>query len=528
MQKNIIKISGLFLLASLASSCSVTDKNPSVASDPCSQLMAFTADADVVMKKAALIPAGPVPAVPYQRPYAGTLQTYCRVDGVIDERVGEGGKSYGIGFAIAMPEQWNGRFMMQGGGGLNGVVAEPLGSSAAGDETALQRGFAVVTTDTGHQSDQGFDASFFNDQEATLNFLYQAIGKVAVTAKQIVTRYYGRAPEHSYYMGCSTGGREAMLMSQRYPRLFDGIVAGAPAMRTSFSNLADKWVVVSLNQAAPKDSQGNPITERALSDKDKALVMDSLLKRCDALDGVADNMIFNTLGCGFDPMSLVCKGQKNDACLTAAQATAIKKGFAGPKDSRGVQVYPGFWFDTGIADTQGLPGLLNPGFHPVNGKVNQTEMNIDEEAIKAATPAAFVGDSAHWTLLNSFYGNGGKLIFYHGVSDPWFSAQETARYYDQLVKDNGGKEKVSQWSRLFLVPGMGHCGGGSAALDHINMIDPIVDWVEQNKAPDQITVTGAAFPERSRPLCPYPAYAHYTGRGDPEKAANYECRGASN
>src|SRR5690606_9855371 len=136
MQKNIIKISGLFLLASLASSCSVTDKNPSVASDPCSQLMAFTADADVVMKKAALIPAGPVPAVPYQRPYAGTLHTYCRVDGVIDERVGEGGKSYGIGFAIAMPEQWNGRFMMQGGGGLNGVVAEPLGSSAAGDETA--------------------------------------------------------------------------------------------------------------------------------------------------------------------------------------------------------------------------------------------------------------------------------------------------------------------------------------------------------------------------------------------------------
>lgn len=528
MQKNIIKISGIFLLASLASSCSVTDKNPSTASYPCSQLTAFTADADVVIKKAALIPAGPVPAVPYQRPYAGTLQTYCRVDGVIDERVGEGGKSYGIGFAIAMPQQWNGRFMMQGGGGLNGVVAEPLGSSAAGDETALQRGFAVVTTDTGHQSDQGFDASFFNDQEATLNFLYQAIGKVAVTAKQIVTRYYGRAPEHSYYMGCSTGGREAMLMSQRYPRLFDGIVAGAPAMRTSFSNLADKWVVVSLNQTAPKDSQGNPITERALSEKDKALVMDSLLKRCDALDGVADNMIFNTRGCGFDPMSLVCKGQKNDACLTPAQATAIKKGFAGPKDSRGVQVYPGFWFDTGIADTQGLPGLLNPGFHPVNGKVNQTEMNIDEEAIKAATPAAFVGDSAHWTLLNSFYGNGGKLIFYHGVSDPWFSAQETARYYDQLVKDNGGKEKVSQWSRLFLVPGMGHCGGGSAALDHLNMIDPIVDWVEQNKAPDQITVTGAAFPERSRPLCPYPAYAHYTGRGDPEKAANYECRGASN
>ncbi len=528
--KRIIKASGLVLLASMASSCSVSTPDRAAnhqADNACSQLMAFKSDAQVVIKKASVIPAGPVPAVPYQRPYEGTLKSYCRVEGVIDERRGEGGKPYAIGFALALPQEWNGRFMMQGGGGLNGVVAEPLGSSAAGDMTALQRGFAVVTTDTGHQSTQGFDASFFSDQEATLNFLYQAIGKVAFTAKQIVTQYYEKATTHSYYMGCSTGGREAMLMSQRYPRLFDGIVAGAPAMRTSFSNLADKWVVVSLNKAAPKDAQGNPITERALSEKDKALVMEALLKRCDAIDGVADKMIFNVTGCQFDPMSLVCKGAKTDACLTRAQATAIKQGFAGPRDSRGVQVYPGFWFDTGITETQGLPGLLNPGFHPVNGKVTQTEMNIDEEAIKAATPAAFVGDSAYWTLLNSFSDNGGKLIFYHGVSDPWFSAQETARYYDQLVMDNGGRAAVEQWSRLFLVPGMGHCGGGSAALDQLDMIDPIVDWVERNQAPGQIKVTGSAFPNRSRPLCPYPAYAHYTGQGDPEKAENYECRNAA-
>jgi pimeloyl-ACP methyl ester carboxylesterase len=512
------------------SSCAVSDKpvaqHPS-STNACSSLLAFsTSENNVVIKSAQIIPAGPVPPVMYQRPYAGTLDSYCRVDGVIDERIGANGKAYAIGFALALPEKWNGRFMMQGGGGLNGSVATPLGTNAAGDMTALQRGFAVVTTDTGHQGTHGFDASFFSDQEATLNFLYQAIGKVAVTSKQLVAQYYGKAVDHSYYMGCSTGGREAMIMSQRYPRLFDGIVAGAPAMRTSFSNLADKWVMISLASVAPKDEQGHPIVAQALSEQDKTVVMNGLLKQCDALDGVADNMISNVVGCNFDPVSVACKAGSKSDCISLEKAIAIKRGFAGPKNSLGVSVYPGFWFDTGITETQGIPGLLNPGNHPIVGKITSTEMNVDQEAMAAFTPAAFVGDSAYWTLLNSFSDNGGKLIFYHGVSDPWFSAQDTARYYDQLVKDNGGKEVVEQWSRLFLVPGMGHCGGGAAALDHMDMIDPIVNWVEANQAPEQIRVTGAAFPERSRPLCPYPSYAHYTGKGDSENADNFVCKTA--
>ncbi len=524
--RHIINLLGVFLLVVVSSSCSLNKKPVTVnAENTCSKLIAFkTNENNVIIKNATMVPAGPVPPVAYQRPYAGILAAYCRVDGVIDERIGEGGKPYAIGFAIALPEKWNGRFMMQGGGGLNGSVATPLGSNAAGDMTALQRGFAVVTTDTGHQGTHGFDASFFGDQEAALNFLYQAIGKVAVTSKQIITQYYGKTIEHSYYMGCSTGGREAMIMSQRYPRLFDGIVAGAPAMRTSFSNLADKWVMISLAKVAPKDEQGHPNVAKAVSAQDKAIVMDSLLKQCDAMDGVADKMISNVVGCKFDPISVACSATKKDACISPEKAKAIKLGFAGPKNSLGVQVYPGFWFDTGITETQGIPGLLNPGNHPIVGKITSTDMNVDQEAMAASTPAAFVGDSAYWTLLNTFSNNGGKLIFYHGVSDPWFSAQETARYYDQLVKDNGGKEKVSQWSRLFLVPGMGHCGGGSAALDQFDMIDPIVDWVERNNAPEKITATGEVFPSRSRPLCPYPTYAHYTGAGAPEKAENFVCK----
>ena len=506
------------LAATLGIASPVTRAQPLPASAsspiPCGSLASFKASGfDMTIRQTAIVPSEP----------GSSLPAYCRADGVIDERVGHDGKPYAIGFAVAMPENWNGRFLMQGGGGLNGNVAAPLGTSTGGP-VALARGFAVVTTDSGHKSGAVFDASFFADQEATLNFLYQAVGKVAQVGKQIVAGHYGRSAAHSYFVGCSTGGREGMLMTQRYPRLFDGVVAGAPAMRTNFSNLADKWVTVALNQVAPKDEQGRPQSSRALSDSDKKLVMDSLLKTCDAIDGVADGMIFDPAGCRFNPMDLACPGAKTDACLTSKQAAALKKGFAGPKDSRGIQVYPGFWFDTGINATQGIPGLLNPGPSPVGGPVLATEMDVDKEASVAASPQASIGDTAHWTHLNTFSEHGGKVIFYHGVSDPWFSAQDTVRYHQQLVADNGGPEIVAKWSQLLLVPGMGHCRGGTAALDEFDLIDPIVNWVEKNAVPQSVIATGKAFPRRSRLLCPYPKHAHYKGKGNIESADNFECR----
>jgi pimeloyl-ACP methyl ester carboxylesterase len=476
---------------------------------------------NMAIKRAAIVPAGPVPSSPFMT-VTGALPQYCRADGVIDERVA-GAKPYAIGFAIALPEQWNGRFLFQGGGGLNGTVQLPIGAAAAGDTPALTRGFAVISTDSGHTG-AVFDASFMSDQEATLNFLYQALGKVASVGKEIVAAHYGRPAAHSYFVGCSTGGREAMILSQRYPEYFDGIVAGSPAMRTNFSNLADRYVTVALNRVAPRDASGKPISGRALSETDKHLVIDSVLKACDAQDGLKDGMIFDPRGCGFDVAALTCKGPKADSCLSTAQVGALKKGFAGPRDSHGNQVYPGWWFDTGIAATAPIPGLLNPGPSPVGGPTLTTEMDVDQEARAAANPIAAVGDSAIWTQLNSFSGHGGKLIFYHGVSDPWFSAQDTVRYYEQLTADNGGAQSVLGWSRLFLVPGMGHCAGGAATLDRFDLLDPIVTWVEKGVAPESVTATGAAFPGRSRPLCPYPLHAQYKGSGDTEQAANFECK----
>jgi feruloyl esterase len=204
-------------------------------------------------------------------------------------------------------------------------VQPPLGAVAAGDRPALARGFAVVSTDTGHQG-AVFDGGFFADQQATLDFLWVANGKVAVVAKGLVAAYYGRAAEHSYFVGCSTGVREGMIMSQRYPLYFDGIVSGAPAMRTGYSNLGLRSVSVALSKAAARDASGNVIAGSALSGGDKKLVVDSLLKTCDADDGVADGMIFNPQACRFDPRTLVCKGPKTDSCLTSTQADAIGTG----------------------------------------------------------------------------------------------------------------------------------------------------------------------------------------------------------
>jgi len=445
---------------------------------------------------------------------ARNLPAYCRVDGAIDARTGVDGKHYGIGFALALPGSWNGRFLFQGGGGLNGTVGNPTGAAASGDAPALARGFAVVSTDSGHKG-QVFDASFMRDQEAALDFYYVAIGKVAVAAKEMIAWYYGRAAEHSYYDGCSTGGREAMIMSQRYPTYFDGIVSGDPAMRTGYSNLALGYIASVFAKAGPAP---------AFSDSDRKLIVKALLAKCDARDGLADGMIFDTGGCDFDPAALKCAGAKAGDCLSAAQVDALHAAFAGPKSLHGDPYYPGIPYDAGIDEGGSfLPGILRGPRIPVDTGADMSHFDVDQEAARiAANAVGLLGDSL-WTNLSTFQGHGGKLIFYHGLSDPWFSPYDTLQYYEKMGKDTGGAP-VASWSRLYLVPGMGHCAGGSATLDHFDMITAIVNWVEKGEAPDSVVATGAAFPGRSRPLCAWPKFAHYDGKGDPNDAGSFVCR----
>ena len=480
---------------------------------------------NTIINSAVTVPEGKMPSDNFGGPvYDGVIPEYCRVDGEIDKRIGYEGKPYAIGFAISMPENWNGRFMFQGGGGLNGNVADPIGAQGGG-APALSKGFAVISSDTGHKSGGvPFNSDFFADQEASLNFLYKAIGKVTVVGKKIVETYFSKPIEYSYYVGCSTGGREGMVMSQRYPDYYDGIVSGAPAMRTNYSNLGTKWMQVSLNQAAPLDEKGDPVPGGGLPDNDQLLLINSFLDECDVKDGVKDEMVFNINGCNFDPESLICKGDKRDDCLTKKQVIALKQGLAGPVTSCGYQVYSPFLIDTGLNAKVGIPGLLVMTNSILGPPIKDTEMDIDREYYEKTDAIEATGDTFKWTNLSTFSGNGGKLLFYHGISDPWFSALDTIDYYNRLVRDNGGAEKVANWSRLFLVPGMAHCRGGEKTVDSFDMLTAIINWVEKDISPDRIIAKGNAVTGLSRPLCPYPAYPHYTGKGDSKDADNFECR----
>jgi hypothetical protein len=476
----------------------------------CTALTGFNLpDQSLVIREAREVPADAAKSVP----------AHCRVSGVIDPRTGADGKPYGIGFAVALPPRWNGRFLFQGGGGLNGSVAPPLGAQYAGEHSALERGFAVATTDSGH-SGAIFDAAFFADQQAAVDFLFQGVARTTAVAKQIVARHYGKRIEHAYFVGCSTGGREAMMMSQRFPAYFDGIVAAAPAMRTSFSNLGLRHAATALNAIAPRDADGKPQTRAALSDADRALVVRGVLEACDALDGNADGFVFAPQACAFDPASLRCAGEKNERCLSPGQVEAVRKVMAGPHTSSGRQVYPGYFYDTGIATTRGLPGILAGPVIP-EGPAVGTTIDVEAAAAAAMDARAMVGDTNAWTNLGSFRAHGGKLLFLHGVSDPWFSARDTVEYYERLGRDNPGSP-LADWSRLFLVPGMGHCGGGERTLDHVDLLGPLVDWVENARAPERVVATGASAPGESRPLCPWPAHAQLD-HGDPKDAASYRC-----
>jgi len=497
------------------------------AQTPCAGMLKFQLHGvTLAITKADVVPASApgtlriTPVFPGNVPVA--VPAFCRVDGVINQRKGADGKSYGIGFALALPEHWNGRFLFQGGGGLNGSVALPLGSQAAGDMPGLARGFAVVATDTGHTGSV-FDGSFFRDQQASLDFYYEANGEVTRLAKEMIATYYGRPAQYSYFDGCSTGGREAMIMSQRYPDYFDGIVSGDPAIRTGHSNLALGFMTAAYDEAAPKDDSGKPDPKKLFSVSDRKLIVNSLLQACDAKDGLKDGMIFDFHGCAFEPETLACSGAKTDSCLTRAQADALKKAFAGPKSARGDAIYPGVPYDAGIADGGFIPGLLGGPVLPVPTGADFMHFDPDLEAARVeADKTALLGDST-WTNLTTFARHGGKLLFYHGLSDPWFSPLDTLGYYEKMAKDTGGGS-VASWSRIYFVPGMGHCQGGSATLDRFDMLSAIVDWVEKGVAPDRVIATGPAFPGRSRPLCPYPQHAQYSGHGDTNDAGSFVCQ----
>lgn len=446
-----------------------------------------------------------------------TTAPHCLVEGMINQRIGAGGVQYGIGFELALPTDWQGRFLLMGGGGLNGSIRPAIGPVATGASNALARGFAVASHDSGHKG-QVFDQSFHADQRAALDFAETSVRTVTLAARAITAAFYGTPAHHSYMTGCSTGGREGMLASQRYPELFDGIVVGAPAMRPGHSNLAIERTQVLLNATQPAGIS----TPAGVTPAERLLIEQELVAQCDGLDGREDGMIFNVEGCrGFDPSALSCRAGESagNSCMAPERVAALAEAF------RGAPFYAPIPWDTGITFAgAGLPGYLPAGQPGVFGPAN-ADRTIDIAARINIVHADAVGrltDTAYWTNLSTFIGRGAKLMFYHGVSDPWFSAFDTLDYFQRARAANGAA--FDDAARFYMIPGMMHCAGGNA-FGQIDLLDPIVAWAESGVAPSGLTASRSSGLGGERPLCPHPQYPHFTG-GDADAAASYECRGA--
>jgi feruloyl esterase len=470
-------------------------------------------------------PAGagaPAPAI--------VLPAHCLVTGVIDKRIGVGGKPYGIHFEMRLPVDWNGRFLFEGGGGINGRVSPAIGQVKG--PPALTRGFAVITQDAGHT---GGDASFGEDQQARIDMIYRSYDRVTAMGKQLVSAYYGKPADHSYFMGCSEGGREALLVSQRQPLDFDGVVAGDPGflLGVSFNPNADHQTIVSI---APKGPDGKPDVSKVFTDADVKLVADAIEGDCDAKDGLKDGLIDNPTACRPNLEKLICKGEKTDTCLSKAQVHALREIYDGGRPSGDHVVTAGYFYDTSVDEPiwRGkLAGRLatggGPGVDSVQGLfLTPYDPTFDDAAFDFKKDGARLDEvgalnRADAVTYSSFKQHGGKLLVYTGLGDPAFSAKELIAYYRRLGQANGGPEATGQFARLFLVPGMTHCSGGKS-LDTFDPLQAVVDWVEHDTAPQHLIATGKAFPGRSRPICAYPAQSRYKGTGSIEDAANFECR----
>ena len=498
------------------------------------------------------IPAGQLPAEnPARAALTGSararaaLPAQCLVEGMIAPRTGLDGKQTGIGFQLRMPEAWNGRFLFQGGGGMDGVVNEAVGAIPVAGATALpalNRGYAVVSTDSGHQGRNSADSSFAVDQQARLDHAYAAIGPVADTARTLIAARYGSPPAHSYYMGCSNGGRTAMMAAQRFPATFDGVVAGDPGFRLSHAAIAQAWDVRAFLRAAPHGPDGQPVLADALTPDDLRLVSDAVLKACDALDGLADGSVDAPSACRFDPATLRCPAGQTDRCLVPAKLQALEDVFGGVHDSAGRALYSTWPWDAGVSAPgwrawklgtarTGTPNALNATITPGSLGMYFTTpprpglklADVDFDAVAAQTAQTAAINDPTGTLMSSFAGRSGKLLVFHGNSDPVFSADDLTAYWRTLADDNGGPEALARWARLFTVPGMTHCGGGPA-LDDFDPLAAIEAWVEAGKAPDVLPARGATFPGRERPLCPYPSEPHYDGSGDAQNAGSFRCQ----
>lgn len=494
------------------------------------------ASATAVAAGALDLPRGPMGAVDTSK-----VPALCRVQGSLHPS-----DDSNIGFELWMPAtDWNGKYVQLGNGGLAGSI----NPSQFVPKALL--GFATAATDDGHKGG-GTDGSWaLGHPEKVKDFGYRAVHETSEAAKKLIHLYYGSPAKYAYFNGCSEGGREAMMEAQRYPKDFNGILAGATAHYWTELMAAFAWNAQALNSnesyiAAPK----RPAIEKAA------------IAACASPTGVDDNFIDDPLHCHFDPSVLLCKGPETDSCLTSPQVDALKKIYGGPKNSRtGAEISPGY--EPGAEAEAGLPGLSYVSY--VFGSGPGASL---DSMFSSAFYGAFVFDDPKWTFaklnfdsdvaltdqkvgnalnasdpnLAPFKAAGGKLLQYHGWNDGSPSPLHAVDYYEKVEKKLGGLEKTQSFYRLYMVPGMMHCGTGPGPNAFGNPTDlvpandaehniaiALEEWVERGKSPDTLIATkhvddnptGAV--SMTRPLCAYPAIARWNGKGNAKEAANWRC-----
>lgn len=478
------------------------------------------------------VPAGSF--TPPSGPALTNLPAFCRVSGSIKPT-----SDSDIQFEVWMPTSgWNGKFQGVGNGGYAGSIS--FGPLAA----AIKQGYAVASTDTGHHAG-GTDGSWaLGHPEKVADFGYRAVHETTDKGKALVRAFYGDAPKHSYFSSCSNGGRQALMEAQRFPADYDGIIAGAPANYWTHLLTGALWGLEALSEpGASIPASKLPAIEAAALDA------------CDAMDGVKDGVIDNPAQCHFDPSKLLCTGAESNSCLTAPQVAALKKIYEGPHTSKGEQLFPGY----------SVGGETGPGGWPLWITGASPSSHSLQYAFGTQFFSNMVFDNAQWDFhsfsvdrdpkiaddkmaqrlnatsadLSAFQKRGGKLIMYHGWSDAAIPPQSTIDYY-QTVRSKMGAKDTASFVRLFMVPGMQHCGGGpgpsnfgaggvpEADAQH-DVAAALEQWVEKGVAPEQVIAAkykgtnSASGVVRTRPLCAYPKVAHWNGTGSSDDAANFTC-----
>jgi len=523
----------------------------------CEDLPARLALPDTVISASTTVSAGtlsvagqPVPA-------------HCRVLGSAAEHTSPvDGINYRIRLEMRLPLQWNGRFWHQGNGGIDGSVALATGALGGGPLTsALLQGFAVLSSDAGHTLQDG--PAFGLDPQARRDYGYQAVGTMTPIAKAIIAAAYGKGPDRSYFGGCSNGGRHTLVAAARYADEYDGFLAGAPGYNLPLASLSNIWGAQQYATVATGNPATAPGLATAFTAAERRTVAAAVLARCDALDGAVDGLVQDTQACqakfNLNRDVPTCAGDRDGTCLTQAQKKVVNAIAKGATTSNGQRFYASFPFDPGIGGG-GVPFweftaplFLDSGSVGVIFKVPPDPTALSNGAgfslgldIDLALAQMYATDATYTESAMSFMTppdvrdlsmlriRGAKVIVYHGVSDPIFSVEDSVAWYRDIDHHSGGP--ADDFARLYPIPGTGHCSGGPAT-DQADFITPLVQWVEQGQAPQEIIASARGpgnpggpngdvpptwAPDRTRPLCPYPSMARYRD-GNVDTAASWIC-----